>query len=394
VIKRHKKKKNQPDSEPGISWFNGTVILVKVSLVSLENRMRLVTLTYGLFVAIFTSLLLSPLAPVATGASLSDQKTGVTDTEVVVGSCAPLSGQQMIRGSEVVAGGRAYFSYINDQGGVLGRKIKLVSGDDKYQPESAIACYNNNLRGRCFIGSLFMGTASAVKWVAISTSQQFPMVGFSTGGEFLVQPVHPYIFQIRASYYDEAAEMVKALWKVGLKKIAIIYQADAFGAQSHDGLVKALEQVNALPVAEILYSRLTTVNIDPIINQVVAAAPDAVVIGGGGDAPVNMTKKLRAMHVPVITFSSTSDLLIEEAGKSADGTLLTQVLPYVHSDLPTVQLYKKLLAKYEHRPPSLSGFEGFLMGMTVVEGLKATGKDLTREKFVRALESIHNLDMG
>jgi branched-chain amino acid transport system substrate-binding protein len=357
--------------------------------------MKTIAFTSGSLVALCTGLLFTELGLVATGADLPDQKIGVTDKEVVVGSCAPLSGQQMIRGSEVVAGGRAYFSYINDQGGVLGRKIRLVSGDDKYQPELAIACYNNYLRGKCFLGTLFVGTASAVKWVYISGSQQFPMVGFSTGGQFIVQPVHPYAFQLRASYYDEAAEMIKALWnKAGFRKFALISQADAYGAQSYDGVMKALSQFNATPVSEIFYQRLVTTNVDPIIKQTLSAGPDVVIIGGGGDTPVEMIKKLRALHVPVLSFSSTTDLLIEEAGKGADGTLLTQVLPYVQGELPTVQLYKKLIAKYEHRGPSVSSFEGFLIAMTVVEGLKATGKDLTKEKFVHALESIHNFDMG
>jgi ABC-type branched-subunit amino acid transport system substrate-binding protein len=312
----------------------------------------------------------------------------------VIGSCAPLSGQQKIRGTQVVSGGDAYFKYINDQGGVFGRKIRLSSHDDKYQPEVTITCFNENLKGKCFVGTLFQGAAAAAKLVAMSDTQHFPMVGFSTGSHFIVQPVHPYVFQVRASYLDEASEMIKSLWtKAGFKKFAILYQADAYGGQCREAVTKALKQENSAPVADVSFERLTT-DVDPVLKQVMAAKPDVVIVVGGGDAPVILTKKLRKQNVPVVSFASTSDLLVEEAGKDADGTLLTQVFPYVHNELPTVQLYKRLTAKYEHTPPSVSGFEGFLMAMTVVEGLKGAGKALDREKFVHALESMHDFDLG
>jgi branched-chain amino acid transport system substrate-binding protein len=326
----------------------------------------------------------------------SEQTTGITDTEIVLGSCAPLSGQQKIRGSQVVAGGNTYFQYINDKGGINGRKIRLISGDDQYKTDVAVDCYSRNLKGKIFAGTLFMGTAVAAKWIAISDAQHIPMVGFSTGGHFIVDPVHKYVFQLRASYYDEASEMVKTLWnKAKFHKMAVVYQDDAFGKSCHDGITKAMKELNATPCVEIPFERLST-NVDSVLKQIQQSAPDVVLVGGGGDFTVELIKHLRATqsNVEVATFSSSSDLLTKEAGKAVDGTLVTQVLPFTKTDLPTVQLFKKLFAKYHHEEPTVSGFEGFLIGMAVVEGLKRAGKDLSRDKFVAALESIHHLDIG
>jgi branched-chain amino acid transport system substrate-binding protein len=324
----------------------------------------------------------------------AEQTTGVTDTEIVLGSCAPLTGQQKIRGSQVVAGGNTYFQYINEKGGINGRKIKLISGDDQYKTDVAVDCFNKNLKGKIFAGTLFMGTAVSAKWIAISDAQHIPMVGFSTGGQFIVEPVHKYVFQIRASYYDEAGEMIKSLWnKAKFRKMAIVYQDDAFGKTCRDGLVKGLRDLNAAPCLEVPFERLAT-NTEAVLKQVAASAPDVVLVGGGGDFTVDLIKHMRANNVNVATFSSSSDLLTKEAGKAADGTLVTQVLPFTRSELPTVQLFKKLYAKYQHEEPTVSGFEGFLIAMAVVEGLKKTGKDLSRDKFVSALESIHNADIG
>jgi len=86
--------------------------------------------------------------------------------------------------------------------------------------------------------------------------------------------------------------------------------------------------------------------------------------------------------------------LMKEAEGKADGALITQVMPLTQSKLATVQLYKKLVEKYEHNEPTMSGFEGFVIGMVIVEGLRRAGKNLTRDGFIKAMESIHNFDVG
>jgi ABC-type branched-subunit amino acid transport system substrate-binding protein len=337
-------------------------------------------------------------AVVSTGDQFTvNQKVGITDQEIVIGSCAPLTGQMKARGVPVVMGGKAYFDYINDQGGINGRKIKLISCDDHYNVnEGAINCFNNCLKGKVFLGALFQGTASAAKYVPLSEAHHIPMVGFSTGGEFIVKPVHPYAYQLRASYSDEAAEQVDVLLhKLQLHRIALIYQDDAYGAACRHGVMQAMKRNGADLIAEVGYPRLTT-DVEPVIAQVKTSRPEAVIIGGAGDAVSMLVKRKGDIgaHVLMVSFSSSTDLLTEEAGKAADGTLVSQVLPMAYKDLATVELYKKLSQKYVHEAPTLSGFEGFLIGMSVVEGLKRAGKDLTRDNFVKAMDSIHNFDIG
>ena len=327
----------------------------------------------------------------------ANQKTGLSDQEVVIGSCAPLTGQQKIRGMAVVHGGKAYFDYINESGGVNGRKLKLISCDDHYNVnDGAISCFNTCLKDKVFLGALFQGTASAAKYVPLSESHHIPMVGFSTGGEFIIKPTHPYAFQLRASYTDEAAEQVEVLLHdLHLHKIALIYQDDAYGAACRQGVMQAMRRNGSDLAAEVSYPRLAT-DVSPMIAQIKTSKPEAVIIGGAGDAVATLVKRKAELgpHVLMVSFSSSTDLLTEEAGKSADGTLVSQVLPLTYKDLPTVLLYKKLCQKYLHEEPSESGFEGFLIGMAVVEGLKRAGRDLTRDGFVKAMNSIHDVDIG
>ncbi|HEY9789029.1 MAG TPA: ABC transporter substrate-binding protein [Candidatus Obscuribacterales bacterium] len=342
--------------------------------------------------AVVSSLLLSNLAWSAALAE-GEEKTGVFANEILVGAAAPLTGQQKIRGSETIAGGKLFFDYQNEQGGVLGRKIRMVTCDDKYSAEGAAQCFKANIKDKCFLGTCFMGTAAASELVPLADSNQFPMVGFSTGGKFIVDPVHPYVFQLRPSYADEAEELVKGIWqKAGAQKVLVVYQRDAFGAACRAGIFRAREERKLTPAVAIAYERLTE-DVAPLMAQIKKENPDVVIIGGGGDMLVALTKALRAEKMPVATFSSSSDLLVQSLGKAADGTVITQGLPIVDNELPSVALYHKLCAQ-KHINASASGLEGFLMAYTVCEGLKRTGKDLTRSRFLKAMESMHGVDIG
>ncbi len=338
------------------------------------------------------------LALAASGDAIpADKNTiGVTDTEVAIGSCAPLSGQMKVRGAQVVSGGRAYFSYINDQGGVNGRKINLVSCDDEYKAASAIICFDNCLKGKVLAGALFQGTAAATKIVPMSELNHLPVVGFSMGAQFLLEPVRRTVFQVRSALDNETTEQVNTLWKtLGIRKIAIVFQNDAYGAACREGVVKALQKLGAVPVAQVSYSRLSE-NVNDVIKELHDSHPQALVLAASGDALPMIVKRKQEIGADVLLvgISVGTDILVKEAGDAANGVIITQVVPLTQTDLPTVKLYEKLLSKYEHAQPSFSSFEGFLIAMTVVEGLKRAGKDLTREKFVQALESLHDVDMG
>jgi branched-chain amino acid transport system substrate-binding protein len=96
-----------------------------------------------------------------------------------------------------------------------------------------------------------------------------------------------------------------------------------------------------------------------------------------------------------VSFVGTEEF-IKEAGTDAEGTIVTQVVPpYDRTEYPTVALYRKELARYyPSTPPSFVSLEGFVDAMVLVEGLKRAGKDVTREKFITAVESIHDFNIG
>jgi ABC-type branched-subunit amino acid transport system substrate-binding protein len=324
---------------------------------------------------------------------------GVTDKEILIGSCSALEGPSHFLGTETVTGAKAYFDMVNDAGGVDGRKLRLVSYDDSYDPAKTEACFNRLMEQKVFALGFFVGTPTAVKYLPMAESNKIPLVGLFTGAQTLYTPLRHWVVNVRASYFDETREQIDGLWgKLGYKKIGVIYPEDAFGAAVLDGVKAALKAHGAEPIAVGSYQRQTA-QVGGAIATVEAANPDAVVLVGPANTVAPILKQSHGKGWKplflTVSFVGTDDL-IQEAGADADGMVITQVVPpYYLTEYKTVALYRRALSKYfPSAQPNFVSLEGFVDAMVMVEGLKKAGKDLTREGLIRGIESIHDQDIG
>ena len=336
----------------------------------------------------------------AAGAPLEAQNTpGVTENEILIGSCSALEGPSHFLGTETVTGAKAYFAMINDAGGVDGRKLKLISYDDSYDPAKTEACFNRLMEQKVFALGFFVGTPTAVKYVPMAESNKIPLVGLFTGAQTLYAPLRHWVVNVRASYFDETREQIDGMWgTLGYKKIGVIYPEDAFGAAVLDGVKAALKVHGAEPVAVGSYQRQTA-QVGGAIDTVKAANPEAVVVVGPSNtvSPILKQSHAKGWKPLFLTVSFVgTDELIKEAGPDAEGMVITQVVPpYYLTDFKTVALYRRTLTKYSPAAqPNFVSLEGFVDAMVLVEGLKKAGKDLTREGLIRGIESIHEFDPG
>ncbi len=324
---------------------------------------------------------------------------GVTDKEILIGSCSALEGPSHFLGTETVAGAKAYFAMINDAGGVDGRKLKLLAYDDSYDPAKTEACFNRLMEQKVFALGFFVGTPTAVKYIPLAESNKIPLVGLFTGAQTLYVPLRHWVINVRASYFDETREQIDGLWgTLGYKKVGVIYPEDAFGTAVLEGVKAALKAHGAEPIAVASYQRQTA-QVGGAIDTVKAANPEAVVLVGPSNtvAPILRQSHARGWKPLFLTVSFVgTDELITEAGADAEGTVITQVVPpYYLTEFKTVALYRRTLTKYlPTAQPNFVSLEGFVDAMVLVEGLKRAGKDLTREGLIRGIESIHALDIG
>jgi branched-chain amino acid transport system substrate-binding protein len=324
---------------------------------------------------------------------------GVTANQILIGSCSALEGPAGFLGKNMVLGATAYFHWINDQGGVHGRKVQLLAFDDGYEPANAPNCFNRLLKEGVFAAGFFVGTPTAAVYVPLAEEHRLPVVGLFTGAHILYEPLKHYVINVRASYYDETRSLVRGVWE-GLdeRRIAVIYQDDAFGQTVLEGVRLAMAKYHATPVALGVFPR-NTLAVEDAMRKVRAANPQVVMLVGTYAPLAEIVKRARAADwnplFMTVSFVGT-EAFVKEAGAAANGTIITQVVPPVDRiDFPTIKLYREVLERYYPGfTPSFVSLEGFVDAMVVVQGLQRAGNDPTDEKYIEAIESIHNEQLG
>ncbi len=328
----------------------------------------------------------------------SQAEDGVSAGEVVLGMANALSGPAMGLGTGMRDGSQAYFNKINAAGGIHGRKIKLISTDDGYEPAKTAAATTKMIeQDKVFALFGYVGTPTSAAAVPIASKAGVPYVAPFTGAEALRNPVNKVVFNVRASYFDETEAQVEHLTKdLGIKKIGVFIQDDAYGAAGKGGVLKALSKRSLTLAGEGKYKR-NTVEVDDGVATLKAAQPEAIVMVGAYKACAAFVKKAKAQGIQAkflnVSFVGTMDF-IKEAGPDGDGVYITQVVPAPDDDsVPIVKKYQgdmKAAGKNEFDYTSL---EGYIGAAVISEGLKSAGSNLTRESFIGAMNTL-TTDIG
>jgi branched-chain amino acid transport system substrate-binding protein len=328
-----------------------------------------------------------------------DSEPGLKPTEIVIGSCAPLTGPTGAIGHDLVSGAQAYLDYVNDSGGVHGRKIVLVSADDGVDPGEAPVCYRKVISRPAFAIAFVVGTQTALRLVPLADRDKIPVVGLAAGAEALSDPVRRDIFYVRASYVTETHQIIDRVWSdLQMHSIGVIYPDDPFGASVLESATSSIQSHGGALAAASSYTRMGT-SFDRTTSVVRKAGAQAVLVVGpyGTVASIIRHCHLQGWHPIFLTLSYVgTDEFIGIAGDDAEGVVITQVVPPSYeTSLPAVALYHKYLAKYQpDAKPTFAGLEGFVQAVVLVEGIKRAGHDITRAKLAQALESLRNFDLG
>ena len=223
------------------------------------------------------SILFAVAGPLHAGA----EEAGVSSDTILFGQAAALEGPSSALGQGMRQGILAAFMEINAKGGVHGRKLKLVSRDDGYDPDRSVAQTTKLIEeDKVFALIGAVGTPTAVATIPISSARNVPVIGPFTGAEFLRAPELHNVVNIRASYRAEAEAWIKHLTEdLGFKDIAIFYQDDSFGRDGLAGVKLALEKRGMELTAEGTFERNTRA-IGSALRTIKRAEPEAVVMVG------------------------------------------------------------------------------------------------------------------
>jgi ABC-type branched-subunit amino acid transport system substrate-binding protein len=295
-------------------------------------------------------------------------------------------------------GTKAYFDYINAQGGVHGRKIELRTRDDKYEATLCVEATKKFIEeDKVFALVSYVGTPTTGAAMPIITEAKVPLVGPFTGAELLRTPVNRYVFNVRASYYDETEKIVEQLVSTGNHKIAVFYQDDAYGQAGLKGVDIAMAKRN-LKITALGKVERNTIKVEQAVKTIHATQPDGVIMISAYTSIAEFVRQMKQTgsttqfhNVSFVGSKALADTLKDEGY----GVAISQVVPFPWS--PSVQIvkeYEQVLTKAGITDFNFSSLEGYIVGKVMVEGLRRAGKDLTREKLIAALEGMNNVDLG
>ncbi|MBX3625865.1 MAG: ABC transporter substrate-binding protein [Rhizobacter sp.] len=322
-----------------------------------------------------------------------------SERRIVLGQSAAFSGPAAYLGTQMNRGAKVYFDALNAAGGVNGQTVELRTLDDGYEPDRCKANTERFIDKDNVFGLFgYVGTPTCLAAMPLVQENRTIFFAPFTGAESLREPFSRNVFHVRASYFDETALIVKQLLSIGLTKIAVFYQDDAYGQAGLAGVNRALKAANLAPVATGTVQR-NTVNVAQAVKTITAATPEAVVQISAYKSSAAFIREARKAGYGG-TFYNVSfvgtQALADELGREARGIMISQVMPSPFST--TSALSREYLAAVAKAggdaTPNYSSMEGYVAAKVFAEGLKRAGRNPTRDSFITAMESIQNLNLG
>ncbi len=346
--------------------------------------------------------------------------------DLVIGMSAAFTGTSRGLGIELYRGSMAYLDPINRSGGVHGRKIVIRAYDDSYNPIPAI---RNTIKliddDNVFLLANYVGTPTVTRVLPLLKNYRnkqiylfFPFTGAAPQRQ---PPYSDFVFNLRASYADETAGLVGHFVGLGRRKIAVFYQADAYGRSGWEGVRNALAGFGLTIASEATYRRGTTfsTSLKPQIDILKAGDPDAIVSIGSYAACAALIRDARdsGWQVPIANLSFVGSeamaalLLKSGVSQGVDYTsnlINSQVVPsYEDRSLPAIKDYRQRMDEYGAKVPqpwdasdyrplrySFVSLEGFLNAKLLVHILRNMGPAPAREHLKETVESHHHMDLG
>lgn len=324
---------------------------------------------------------------------------GVSNDRILLGQSAKLSGTS---GTEL---GRQYrdglllaFEAANRTGGVHGRRLELISLDDGNKAETAQANTRKLMNTGVFalVGYTFTGPVRAA--LPLVRESDTPLVGPYAAMPELYESAVPQVFMFRASVANELAAIVRHIDTVGYQDVAMVHYANALGEDVRKEVAARLQATGRKLVAT------ATMQINPadsdkaaqpaVASMAAPACPRVIILGVSGRDAAAVVRGMTAKGCSSVRYFARNlvdiPMLVKELGPTARGIMVTQVVPNPHrGGHPLVMAYREQqLRKDPAAKPDFTEFEGFIVGRFIVQALQRSGRELDRQRFMRAMESV------
>ena len=335
----------------------------------------------------------------AGAASLAHLPTARAQSDrIVLGQSAAFTGPAAQLGIQFHAGAKLFFDRLNTQGGVAGRSVEIVKLDDGYEPDRCAANTQKLIDDDVFALFGYIGTPTSIVALPLATKAKVPFIAPFTGAMALRAPLNRYAFHVRASYNDETALIVRQLHNVGITKVAVFYQNDAYGKAGLDGVTLALDAVGLKPIAVATVER-NSVDVAKAVQTINAAMPEAVVqISAYKSCAAYIRAARKAGYgggFYNVSFVGTQ-ALADELGAEGAGVVVSQVMPTPYSNAKGIsrEFVDAVRKSNGTVSANFSSMEGFVAAKVLTEGLTRANGRGGREGLINGLEGIGHQSYG
>ena len=210
--------------------------------------------------------------------------TSATWAQIRVGQPSGFSGAVAAGVKENTEGATLYLDAVNAKGGIHGQKVELLSMDDQFDPKKTVAVATELIDTQGVV-ALFLnrGTPHSEALLPLLTDRKVPLVAPSTGAMVLHQPVHPWVFNVRATYQREAERAVQHLSLIGMDRIGVLHVDDSFGADLLEGAQKGFASIGKTALFVEKFDRAKW-DFSAIAPRIAASGAQAVLFIGSGVA--------------------------------------------------------------------------------------------------------------
>ena len=334
------------------------------------------------------------IATLALSAGFAQAQQGVSNNEIVLGSIQDLSGPIAGFGKQVRLGMQLAVDEVNEQGGINGRKLKLVIEDSAYDPKKAVLAAQKLVnQDKIFMMVGHIGTAQNLAAMPVQFEKNainfFPI----TAAREMYEPFHKLKYSYAATYYDQMRMSVPKLVKEkGAKKVCAMYQDDDFGMEVLRGAEDGLKSMNMEMTDKTSYKRGAT-DFSSQISKLQASACDFIVLGTVIRETIGAIGTARKLgYSPTFLGSSAAytDLIHKLGGKAMDGFYASMTVqnPYTDDQTPALRFWANKYKTKFNEDPAVFSVYGYSIINTFATVAGKAGKNLTTDSFIKVMDTL------
>ena len=340
------------------------------------------------------------LAVSACGGSTGNGGSGDDGGPIKIGAWIPLSGAQAASGVPQAAGANAYFSWLNENGGIKGRQVEWIVKDNAYDPQQTVQAARQ-LVGQDQVVAIVNANGVAPSEAAfpfVLEQSEVPVVNHYGGIEPWYEPARPLLFGTQTLYEDQAAAM--AAWAVesGARRLLVVHDDPKAFADVAAQIEPAAKRADPSTSVSMLPVKLGTTDYAPVVSTVRAEAPDAVmlIVPAPEAAAYLKEAKLQGVAAPAYGYAPTaSSTTVTLAADAAEGFRAVSLTKVPSDPSPEMQQFRDAMAKYApDQPADFSTLLGYANAAVFAEVAKTINGPITAESIVAAYENAGNVSTG